>query len=72
MTGLLQRNALMIFATQDGDVVTSRWNIDVGEASCKPYWGDLSDKVCLHIRHCWTVIDVHGRHDRGVLIGNAE
>ncbi|KAH9843820.1 uncharacterized protein C8Q71DRAFT_730139 [Rhodofomes roseus] len=32
--------------TQDEDSFVSRWHIDVGEASCKVYWGDLSNKGC--------------------------
>ncbi|EPS95368.1 hypothetical protein FOMPIDRAFT_1132622 [Fomitopsis schrenkii] len=31
---------------REGDMVVSRWNVNVGEASCKLYWSDLSDKVC--------------------------
>ncbi|KAH9924867.1 uncharacterized protein B0H18DRAFT_1010513 [Fomitopsis serialis] len=31
----------------EGDTLVSRWNIDQGEAACKPYWGDLYDKGCI-------------------------
>ncbi|KAH9924857.1 uncharacterized protein B0H18DRAFT_1010480 [Fomitopsis serialis] len=31
----------------EGDALVSRWNIDQGEAACKPYWGKLYDKGCI-------------------------